>query len=85
MELKDTVELMLSKDYKERFTAEIQQLQIRMDKLAIMLKKHDEGTLEFEPTCPISVLEAQLKTMHAYYNLLFARAELEKIELKVEA
>ena len=33
MELKDTVELMNSKDYKERFKAEYLQAKIRYDKL----------------------------------------------------
>lgn len=85
MELKDTVNMMLSADYKERFRAEAQQVQIRMDKLGNMLAKHREGTLDFEPTCPIPLLEAQHKSMNAYYMLLLARAEYEKIDLNLEA
>lgn len=38
-ELKETVELMLSNDYKERFKAEYYQLKIRIDRLDNMLSK----------------------------------------------
>ena len=38
-ELKETVELMLSNDYKERFKAEYYQLKIRIDRLYNMLSK----------------------------------------------
>ena len=37
MELKDTIELMNSNDYKERFKAEYLQAKIRYDKLEKML------------------------------------------------
>ena len=43
MELKDTVELMNSSDYKERFKAEYQQLSIRIGKLANMLSTWQAG------------------------------------------
>lgn len=82
MELKDTVEMMLSSDYKERFKAEAQQLQIRMDKLWAIIEKAE---LDFEPKCPIKLLEAQHKSMNAYYNLLMARAEMEGIKIGLEA
>ena len=39
MELKDTIELMQSEDYKDRFKAEYFQLKIRYDKLKAMLEK----------------------------------------------
>ena len=38
-ELKDTVEMMNSTDYKERFKAEYQQVVIRYKKLKAMLEK----------------------------------------------
>jgi lysozyme family protein len=43
MELKETVEMMLSDDYKERFRAEYNQLDIRCNKLRSMLKRWDSG------------------------------------------
>lgn len=39
MELKDTIDLMLSEDYKDRFKAEYYQTKIRYDKLHKMLVK----------------------------------------------
>ena len=53
--LKDTVELMNSEDYKERFVAEYKQLVIRYRGLENMLYKWDRGELNFNPTCPRSV------------------------------
>ena len=39
MELKDTVEMMGSEDYKERFKAEYCQVKIRYEKLMYMLER----------------------------------------------
>ena len=52
-ELKDTISLMNSIDYKERFQAEYYQTKIRYDKLCKMLIKNEAGTLGFKPTCQI--------------------------------
>ena len=81
MELRDTVELMNSADYKERFLAEYLQLRIRHGKLEYMLERHDEGTLNFVPTCPIELLKAQEKAMASYLHMLQLRAEYEGIKL----
>lgn len=81
MELKDTIELMQSEDYKERFKAEYQQLKIRTTKLRNMIVRHEAKTLDFEPTCPMHVLHEQLNHMERYLWLLEVRAETEKIEL----
>ena len=83
MELKDTVELMNSKNYKDRFIAEYLQLRIRYEKLKHMLKKLAEGKLNFTPTCPKEILLAQLKTMNDYLIALEVRACFEEIELPV--
>lgn len=50
MELADTAEMMMSKDYKERFRAEYCQVVIRYQKLKAMLEKWDNGELNFTPT-----------------------------------
>ena len=42
MELKDTVQMMNSADYKERFKAEYFQVVIRFKKLKAMLEKWDK-------------------------------------------
>ena len=80
-ELKDTVEGMLSADYKERFKAELRQTEIRYDKLACMLDKHNRGVLEFEPTCPIELLEKQHEAMGGYIDCLKQRALIEDVDL----
>ncbi|WP_407461854.1 crAss001_48 related protein [Methanobrevibacter sp.] len=79
--LKDTVELMLSDDYKDRFKAEYFQTKLRYDKLNRMIVKADAGTLEFEPDCPLNMLRAQLESMDVYLHMLAVRAEKEGIDL----
>jgi len=81
MELKETVEMMLSKDYKERFKAEYYQLKIRYDRLFEIFLKWSAGQLDFMPTCPKSTYSLQLKSMQDYMAILEARAKMEGIEL----
>lgn len=81
MELKDTIELMNSEDYKDRFKAEYLQTKIRYDKLHNMLTKHEAGVLEFTPTCPIVKLMEQKRRMGEYLRCLEVRAAIEGIEL----
>lgn len=81
MELKETVEMMNSADYKERFKAEYQQVVIRYQKLAAMLQKWDNGELNFTPTCPRSTYNMQVRAMTDYIAVLEARAVMEAVEL----
>ncbi len=81
MELKDTIEMMQSDDYRERFKAEYHQTKIRRDKLHAMLVKADARTLEFTPTCPIYILHEQKSVMDKYLYCLEKRAEIEGISL----
>lgn len=81
MDLKDTVELMNSEDYKERFKAEYLQAKIRYDKLDAMTVKYEAGTLKFTPSCPLELLKEQKKYMGNYIRTLRIRAEIEKIDL----
>ena len=85
MELKDTIEMMQSADYKERFKAEYQQVVIRYQKLVGMLKKWDNGELDFIPTCPRSTYNMQVKAMADYIAVLEARAVMEEVDLGVYA
>lgn len=75
---------MISTDYKERFKAEYAQLVIRYEGLKRMLKKWDDGTLEFEPTCPRSIYNVQIKAMSEYIAVLEARAAIENVDLMSE-
>lgn len=76
MELKDTVEMMLSNDYKERFKAEYWQLKIRHDKLQKMVDNWNR--LDFTPTCEYSTYACQLLAMEDYMAWLRYRAEEEE-------
>lgn len=80
MELKDTVDLMLSDDYKDRFRAEYHQLRIRYNKLATIVRKYEDGTLGFEPACSIEILRDQLNAMSGYLIILLTRAMAEGID-----
>lgn len=81
MELKDTIELMTSDDYKDRFKAEYYQTKIRYGKLHKMLIKKEAGTLSFNPTCNAATLMTQKRNMGEYLKSLEIRAEIEGIEL----
>lgn len=83
-DLKETVSLMTSEDYKERFKAEYYQLETRYVKLANMYEKMKAGTLEFTPTCPKAYYSRQLNRMLSYIKVLLDRAKLEKVELEID-
>lgn len=82
MELKDTISMMSSENYEERFKAEYWQLKIRIDKLKKMLDDWKEGKLNFKPKNSRGILEKQLDYMQKYLVLLEARAITEDIDLK---
>ena len=81
MELKDTLDLMTSDDYKDRFKAEYYQTKIRYDKLYKMLIKLEAGKLEFTPTCSLVTLNNQKRYMGEYLKQLEIRATIEGIDL----
>lgn len=81
MELRDTIEMITSEDYKARFKAEYYQVKTRYDKLESMLDKWDKGELNFTPNCPKALLEVQMYAMSEYIDALEARAKFEDIEL----
>lgn len=84
IELENTVLLMNSNDYKERFKAEYLQTKIRYNKLYKMLIKYEAKTLEFEPNCSLELLKEQKLHMGNYLRILEIRAEIENIELEVD-
>lgn len=85
MELKETVELMNSEDYKERFVAEYHQVKIRYEKLKNFCNKIEvEEMLGKEVTkhdCPLELLREQKKYMGLYLSILEKRALIENVEL----
>ena len=70
MELEDTVDLMNSKDFKDRLRAEFLQLCIRISKLEKYLETNED-----------ELLSAQLEIMKAYRSILKER--FQKIHLDV--
>lgn len=81
MNLFDTVELMLSDDYKDRFRAEYMQTKYRYDRLHDMVVRYEAGTLDFKPTCSIELLKQQKSAMGQYLYSLEVRAQVEHIQL----
>lgn len=68
-------------EYKERFITEYNELAERQSKLSAIIQKHLSGTLDFTPTCPISLLQKQNRAMLRYLSILEERAEIESIKL----
>ena len=81
----DTVDDMLSGDYKQRFVAEYNQLSIRIAKLKAFCNKIQAaqmtGTEEPAHDCPLDLLRKQLRTMEEYKRILELRAVIEKVRL----
>ncbi len=91
MELKDTVDLMLSDDYKERFVAEYWQLKIRYERLKKFNQKIDleerYGVRNYPVPiihdCPSLLLIHQQDAMEKLLGILEKRAMIENIDLEV--
>ena len=81
MHLKDTVELMNSADYKERFKAEFYQLLIRLDSLTSIIIKWENNTLDFDPKCSKETLKNQVIFMKGYVDILLLRSKIDEIDL----
>ena len=81
MQLKETVPMMESVDYKERFKAEFYQLLIRLDSLTSMINKWENNMLDFEPKYSKETLENQVIFMKGYVDILLLRSKIEGIDL----
>ena len=90
MELKDTIEMMNSLDYKERFKAEYYQTKIRYERLkafntkieAARLTEYYGAKVEMpKHDCPDDLLREQQEIMGRYLHLLEVRAVIENITL----
>lgn len=66
-------------DYKQRMIEEYKFVKEKYDKLYKLFIKHEAGTLGFELTCPIKLLQDQSNVMAQYLYILEIRAELEGI------
>lgn len=79
MELKETVALMESNDFKDRFRAEYYQTKIRYENLHDRIDIYKTG--KYKPKCGIDLCEALEKVMKDYLFLLEVRAKIEGIKL----
>lgn len=80
MELKDTIDLMMSNQYKERFKAEFYQLKIRIEKLENTLNHYFDSNIKYN--CSYDLLHEQLIDMKHYFDVLKRRAEIEHVILE---
>ena len=90
MEFKNTIEMMMSEDYKERFKAEYYQTKIRYERLKKFNTKIEaakatnfmKNAVEMpNHDCPSDLLREQQRVMGEYLHLLEVRAVIENIEL----
>ena len=89
--LADTVGLMNSGDYRDRFVAEYIQLKIRHERLndfntnieaSVRTRGLDNGVDEPIHDCPAGLLREQQTAMGEYLHLLEVRAKIEDIDLE---
>ena len=80
IELKDTIYLMISNDYKERFIAEYSQLILRYGKLCDLIIQYKKEKYIIA-SIDIEDLEEQIVIMKKYIDILQRRAKKEDIEL----
>lgn len=86
LEMNDTIGLMQSDDYKERFIAEYHQTKIRYEKLKAFNNKIEASHLSDKATepkhdCPDELLRRQQGIMGEYLHILEVRAVIEGVEL----
>lgn len=85
MELKETIDMMTSADYKERFKAEYYQTKTRYEKLNHFCCRIEVaqimGAEEPKHDCPLGLLRQQQAHMGMYLSILEKRAIIEEIDL----
>ena len=59
-----------------------EELTVRAGRFRGMLQRYADGTLDFEPVCPITLLSRQLDVMDEYAVLLRHRAKIEHVDLE---
>ena len=93
MELRDTIRMMCSADYKERFCAEYWQTKIRYEKLktfntridaAMRTQCTDNPVEEPKHDCPAALLREQQAAKGEYLHILELRAVIEGVDLQAD-
>ncbi len=83
MKLKDTVELMLSDDFRDRLKAEYEQLNIRIQKLEAAIEHWTKDKNKLSRPVYLPLLRRQIHHMKAYRKALSER--MWRIELNDNA
>lgn len=78
MELKNTIDLMLSEDPVDRLKAEKLQIEIRVNNLEKFLDKYKGGVVQLPPYTDYNTLHRQYQSMLVYHGVLAER--LSRIE-----
>lgn len=81
MKMTDTIKLMNSTDFKDRFKAEYHQLQNRIESFDKSLQDIRHNKASFEPKSNIKLLDGQMRSMISYKTHLEEIAKLEGIDL----
>lgn len=81
MDLKDTIELMTSADWKDRFKAEYLQLKIRYNKLHKMIVRRESGMNDFCTPISLDSWKNQAWFMGMYLFELEKQAAIHGIDL----
>ena len=68
-------------DERSGMRVEYMALTAHAGRLRDMLQRYADGTLDFEPACPIALLSRQLDVMDEYALILRRRASIEHISL----
>lgn len=79
MELKDTVDKMLSSDYSDRLQAEYDQATIRLKNLTEFLEKYEDDPTSVILNCPVDMLYRTKFYLGLYRDSLQNRLIVENI------
>lgn len=79
--LENTIELMKSKDWRDRFVAEYLQTKIRYDRLHELIIRREVGMLDFKTPIPLKSWQTQARHMGLYLYELEKQAILHGIAL----
>ena len=81
MTLSDTIRLMQSEDWKDRFVAEYLQTKIRYEKLHKLIIMREVGKVAFDTPIPLESWKTQAQHMGLYLYELEKQAVLHNIPL----
>ena len=82
MKMTDTIKLMNSTDYKERFRGEYFRLVNRIESFSKMLDGYRHNSLKYTPKCTLKMLDGQMNSMIIYRTHLEESAKIEEISLE---